>query len=250
MTKHLSHRQSYAPIIYRLGVMNQMLIAKSLDLGLFSEIKQLQKIDEALIELLYKGTTFDFVGEIAEGKTFLVGEGNLSFTHSLTRKKRITPAKLVATTFESVDNLSPETIQNAEKIKESGALVLHGIDATRLAPTFGSMRFDNIIFQFPHTGSREPIEGHNPNFILVRDFLRSARWHLRLGGKILISAVDNPHYRGAFQFEEAAKIAGFRTLEIYPFDPLEFPGYVHTMTNEDNSAIDEHATLSTWVLKR
>lgn len=227
-----------------------MLIAKSIDLGLLEEIVPLQKVDEALIQLLHKGTAFDFVGEIAEGKTLLVGEGNMSFTYSLTRKKRIIPAKLIATTFESVDNLSPETIQNAEKIKESGVLVLHSIDATCLTATFGSMRFDNIIFQFPHTGSREPIEGHNPNFILVRDFLKSARWHLRVGGKVLISAVDNPQYRGAFQFEEAAEIAGFRTLEIYPFDPLEFPGYVHAMTNEDNSAIDEHTTFSTWVLRR
>jgi hypothetical protein len=42
---------------------------------------------------------------------------------------------------------------------------------------------------------------------------------LHQGGKVLISAVDSPHYRGAFQFEEAAYIAGLAPPEFYPFDP-------------------------------
>lgn len=112
------------------------------------------------------------------------------------------------------------------------------------------MKFDTIIFQFPHAGSREPIRGHNPNFVLVRDFLKSASAQLVYGGKVLITAVDSPYYRGAFQFEEAAKLAGFKEAETYPFDPSDFPGYVHTMAHEDGDALSHHDDFSTWVFRK
>lgn len=97
--------------------------------------------------------------------------------------------------------------------------------------------------------SRELIEGRNPNFILVRDFLESAAHQLKPGGKVYISAVDSPHYYGAFQFDEAAKTAGFGPPEVYPFDPKDFPGYTHTMTHEDESALDNHDKFATWVFE-
>lgn len=112
------------------------------------------------------------------------------------------------------------------------------------------MRFDSIVFQFPHVGSREPVEEHNPNFILVRDFLRSAAAQLAPGGQVLISAVDSPHYEGAFQFDDAAEIAGFLPPEVYPFDPSAFPGYTHTMTHEEGDALDNHDAFGTWIFKR
>lgn len=93
-----------------------------------------------------------------------------------------------------------------------GTTVLHGVDATKLSSSFGSWLFDNIVFQFPHTGSREVLEGRNPNFILVRDFLKSAGMQLARGGQVLVAAVDSPHYQGAFQFEEAAKIGKFTSF--------------------------------------
>ena len=89
------------------------------------------------------------------------------------------------------------------------------------------MRFETIIFQFPHTGSREPIEGRNPNFILVRGFLMSVKSLLSASGKVVITAVDSPHYRGAL----AAKEAGFAAPLVYSFDPKAYLGYEHTMTH-------------------
>jgi hypothetical protein len=68
-------------------------------------------------------------------------------------------------------------------------------------------------------------------------------------GQVLISAVDNPHYRGAFQFDKAAEASEFFTPDVYPFDPEEFPGYTHTLTHQDGSALDNHETFSTWVFK-
>ncbi len=244
------HQGDIAPIIYRMGVMNQQLIHRSLNLGLVAEAKQLQRIDHHLVWLLHKSTSFDFVAEVSQGRTLLVGEGNLSFTLSLAAMSGVTPSRLIATTFENKEELSSDAIANAEALRRKGVTVLHGIDASNLTSVFGSWRFDTIVFQFPHAGSRDAVEGHNPNFILVRDFLISAAAQLHRGGKILISAVDSPHYRGAFQFDEAADVAGFAPPESYPFDPSAFPEYEHTMTHQSGSAIDHHDEFSTWVFRR
>lgn len=131
-----------------------------------------------------------------------------------------------------------------------------GLSSNRMAvsspvrPKFPYTLFDTIVFQFPHTGSRGSVQGHHPNFILVRDFLKSAALQLRIVGKVLIAAVDSPHYQGAFQCDEAAKIAGFSPPESYPFDPDAFPGYEHTMTHQRGSALDEHQRFLTWVFRK
>ena len=61
--------------------------------------------------------------------------------------------------------------------------------------------------------------------------------------------MEVPHYHGAFQFDQAAEEAGFKPPEMYKFDPSEFPGYIHTMTNEDESALDNHDHFATWVFE-
>ncbi len=232
-----------------MGVESQRLLSRTLDLGLVDKAKQIQWIDVQLIDLLHK-TSFDFVEVVARGRTLLVGEGNLSFTRSLANSPNVITNKLVASTFEKTDDLLEETIANATVLRGMGATVLHGVDATSLSKTLGSWLFDAIVFQFPHAGSREAVGNHNPNFILVREFLQSAAAQLYSGGQVLISAVDTPHYRGAFQFEEAAVEAGFNPPEIYPFDPSAFVGYEHTMTHQTGSALDQHDAFSTWVFRR
>lgn len=238
------------PVIYNLGIKNQMLIHKSLNLGLLEEVRQLKHIDSHLIWLLHKTSGFDFVSAITGGRTLLVGEGNLSFALSLAKNPKITSSRLIAATFEQRTELSDETITNAATLRALGVTVLHDVDATALRASLGSWLFDSIIFQFPHVGSREPIEGHNPNFILVRDFLVSASAQLQRSGQVLITIVDTPHYRGAFQFDEAADIAGFQPPESYPFDPNAFSEYEHTMTHQSGSALDDRDKFSTWVFRK
>ena len=105
------------------------------------------------------------------------------------------------------------------------------------------------MFQFPDTGLRHPVEGKNPNYVLVRDFLNSAQRHLLRSGDACISAVDSPHYQGAFQFEKAAVSAGYHLPAIYKFEPKRFKGYAHTMTNESGSALGGHNDFKTWVFR-
>lgn len=245
----LSHDQNLISDIRYLGIKNQILMRHALDLGFYNDARQFQQLDHALIFLLYKTASFDFIGQVTQGRTLLVGEGNLSFALSLTQHSRVLPYRLFATTYEASDELSSETLINAQTLKAMGVTVLHGVDATDLRNIFGSWLFDNIVFQFPHVGSREPIGGRNPNFILVRDFLASAFSQLCRDGRVLVSAANTPHYRGAFQFEEAAKIAGFQPPEVYKFDPSQFPEYEHNMTHQSGSALENHDTFSTWVFR-
>ncbi|MFP4386927.1 MAG: hypothetical protein ACLFP8_07700 [Alphaproteobacteria bacterium] len=49
--------------------------------------------------------------------------------------------------------------------------------------------------------------------------------------------------------DAAAAFAGYETPETYPFDPSLFPGYSHTNTNDDESALDEHCRFATWVFR-
>ncbi len=247
MANYSSNRT--ASLICKLGTLNQIMIHKSLDFGLIDDARKMQHFDKYLAWLLHKSTKFDFVAEVSKGRTLLVGEGNFSFALSLANDHKISANRLVATTFENKEDLSKEATNNVEKLMAMGVTILYGVDATKLSAVFGSWLFDNIIFQFPHAGSRDAIEGHNPNFILVRDFLISAKSQLQRGGQVLISIVDTPHYRGAFQFEEAAKIAGFKPPEFYKFDPNAFPEYEHTMTNQNGSALESHNKFSTFIFK-
>lgn len=235
--------------LYQLGVKNQRLISRSLDFGWVTQAQNLMSFDRHLTLLLHKAAKFDFVGQTAKGKMLLVGEGNLSFALSLARKSRINPTNIMATTFETSGELSPEANTNAQTLKSLGASVVHGINSTKIDEVFHWQRYETIVFQFPHVGSREPVNGRNPNFILVRDFLKSAAHILTDNGVVLISAVDSPHYRGAFQFEEAADEAGFAEPAVYPFEPDNFPGYSHIVTNQDESALDNHDDFSTWVFR-
>jgi hypothetical protein len=186
----------------------------------------------------------------ALGDVLLVGEGNLSFAKSLLHQQPLAQiTQMTATTFENGKELSQDAIEAASWLKSSGAMIVHGVDATRLDKKFKQFEYDTIIFQFPHVGSREAKYGHNPNHILVRNFLRSASVCLKPDGKVLITAVNNPHYRGAFQFDDAAVFAGYEVPETYPFDPSDFSGYSHINTNDEESAIEDHRRFATWVFR-
>jgi hypothetical protein len=203
---------------------------------------------EALLRDQY--IDFNIFDQVAKGQALLVGEGNLSFSLSLTQNPRVRPAFLTATTREASTHLSDTAKHNAKRLAQKGARVLHGIDATKLAQDFPRQAFQTILFQFPNVASREPIQGLNPNFVLVQRFLKSAKPHLVSGGRIIISVVDSPYYRGLFHFEEAAEQAGFPPPHVATFDPDDFPGYHHTMTHEEESAIDDYEHFASYIFTK
>lgn len=204
------------------------------------------KLDDNL-SLLFKGIIkYDFLNRVSKGPSLFVGEGNLSFAYDIATNIKFVASNITATVLETKLELSDATLNNAFSLKKLGAVVVFGVDATKISETVGKNKFDTIIFQFPNVGSREPIEGHNPNFILVRDFLLSAIKHLTKDGVVIISAVDNDYYNGIFKFNELADLIGFKPPNKYRFNPDDFLYYEHTMTYQEGSALDNYDKFTTW----
>ena len=195
--------------------------------------------------------SFDFVGWADHGAMLLVGEGNLSFALSLARRMKRPRRSLVATTFEPERKLSVVARFNAKCLRDLGASVLHGIDATMLSDHFGRTRFGLIAFQFPNVASRKPVHGRNPNYVLVRRFLRNAAVSLSENGCIAITVVDSPHYDGAFAMKDAARWAGASVPHVHPFHVDDHPGYRHSNTDDDGeSAVSTKDDCQTYVFSK
>lgn len=78
--------------------------------------------------------------------------------------------------------------------------------------------------------------GENPNYVLVRRFLRSAVMLLSENGCIAITAVKSPHYDGVFAMSDAAEWAGVSEPRVHPFHFHNYPGYRHGNTEDDGES--------------
>jgi len=202
---------------------------KQIERGYYGQTKELRYLDYELCMYYKSINKYDFMSKIKLGSTLLVGEGNLSFTISLMKKLQLLP-NLIASIYEDFSELSEYAQFNAKLLKLAGIKVLHAIDATKLYKDFHSSWFDTIIFQFPHSGSREWINGVNENYTLVKKFITSASQILKKDGAILITVVDSDFYNNMFQFNELAEELGISLPTKYKFDPKDYPEYEHTMT--------------------
>lgn len=218
---------------------------KQIEQGYYSKAKELRALDHELYMLYKSITKYDFISKIKEGNTLLVGEGNLSFTISLVKKLQLLP-NLIASTYEDYSELSEYAEFNAKLLKQAGIKVMHGLDATELHNNFYSNSFDTVIFQFPHSGSREGINGVNANYVLVRNFIISASHILKRDGVVLITVVDSDFYNNMFRFDELAEELRISPPTQYKFNPKDYPEYEHTMTHQDESGIDDYSKFVTY----
>jgi 25S rRNA (uracil2634-N3)-methyltransferase len=95
-------------------------------------------------------------------KILLVGEGNFSFALALLQHPpapldHLPPANIIATAFDTEEECYtkyPGAEQNVRVLREKGAQVLFGVDATRLEKTSAlkGRTFDRIVWNFPHAG--------------------------------------------------------------------------------------------------
>ncbi|KAG6874382.1 hypothetical protein C0995_015118 [Termitomyces sp. Mi166 len=123
----------------------------------------------------------------------LIGEGNFSFARALLRDppaelRDLPPRNLTATAYDT-ENECYEKYEDAREIvaylRQRGAQVLFGIDATKLektAPLKGK-RWDRIVWNFPHAGKGITDQDRNilSNQVLILGFLRTAAKVLSLG---------------------------------------------------------------------
>ena len=135
-----------------------------------------KKDDEGAIE-----TPLDeknvFVPFDKNDRILIIGDGDFSYTLSIVKKKLIKAKNVVATSFDTLEELHskyPDTVDaTLQELRELGvARVIHGIDGTRLAETLGvnirskrqgdgsgksidvlgGLTVNSIIFNFPHIG--------------------------------------------------------------------------------------------------
>jgi hypothetical protein len=218
---------------------------KQIEQGYYSKAKEIRALDRELYMLYKSITKYDFISKIKEGNTLLVGEGNLSFTISLVKKLQLLP-NLIASTYEGYSELSEYAEFNAKLLKQAGIKVMHGVDGTELHKHFYSSSFDTVIFQFPHSGSRESINGINANYALVKKFIISASHILKRDGVVLITIVDSDFYNKMFRFDELAEELRISQPTQYKFNPKDYPEYEHTMTHQNESGIDDYSKFATY----
>jgi len=126
-------------------------------------------------------------------KILLIGEGNFSFSVALLQHpplplEHLPPTNITATTYDTEDECYikySEAQQYVRVLRENGAQVLFGVDATKLEKTSAlkGRTFDRIVWNFPHAGKGITDQDRNilSNQVLVLGFLRSAAKFLVCG---------------------------------------------------------------------
>lgn len=129
----------------------------------------------------------------ASDKILLIGEGDFSFSVALLRHpppplEHLTPANITATTYDTEGECYSkysEAQQYVRVLRENGAHVLFGVDATKLEKTSAlkGRTFDHIVWNFPHAGKSITDQDRNilSNQVLILGFLRSAAKFLVCG---------------------------------------------------------------------
>ncbi len=207
---------------------------------------EIYSLYQELLFLIKGIKEYNFVERVSIGKTLLVGEGNLSFTYALIKQCQNFPYSLIGSIYETVSELSDAAEYNAKLLENIGVKIIYGLDGTKLHEFFDANAFDTIIFQFPHSGSREPIDGINPNYLLAHDFIKSALQILEKNGVILITIVDNDFYNNMFKLDEISEKLGIMKPTKNQFNLKSYPGYKHSMTNADESALGKYDEFATY----
>ncbi|KAK9666288.1 hypothetical protein RND81_14G174400 [Saponaria officinalis] len=164
-------------------------------------------------------------------RILLVGEGDFSFSACLAVAFG-SASNIIATSLNSHDFLTQnykKFMINKIKLESRGGVVMHGIDARRMIkdPVLGSLKFDCIVFNFPHTGDFGGTEFDlRNNKELVRVFIRSAKKMINEDGEIHIRHKSNGYF-SLWNIPKIGSDQGLLLIRKPKFDRSQYPGY-HT----------------------
>jgi hypothetical protein len=240
----MNHYFSIKKDIINIGIDNQMTISSLINRGFYKAAQDLNKSDDVLF-FLYKNFTTTIADKVKAGYTLMVGDGNLSFSSSLIKDHKLNPINIVATIFDK--ELEEDSLSNKHFLEKNGVNVITEVDGTKLEKYFKNQKFDNIIFQFPNAGSREPINGYNPTYILIKNFLLSTKNVLNNNGKVFITIVDSKFYEDQLKLNEIRKEVSFNLVLKQPFFFEDFPYYQHRNTNDSDSATEDYDKFITYI---
>ncbi|EXC15617.1 hypothetical protein L484_006881 [Morus notabilis] len=165
----------------------------------------------------------------------LVGEGDFSFSACLATAFG-SAVNMVATSLDSEETLLRKygsCEEHLVDLKKRGCLVLHEVDVHDMNRhrKLKSLKFDVIIFNFPHAGHVSwlcetdgiLIERHKN---LLRAFFGSASGMVKEDGEVHVTHRDDYPYN-LWEVEKQAQRAGFVLKEKVEFVKQNYPGYHH-----------------------
>ncbi|ESQ54628.1 hypothetical protein EUTSA_v10027179mg [Eutrema salsugineum] len=165
----------------------------------------------------------------------LVGEGDFSFSLCLASAFG-SATNITATSLDSEDELCTkymDAMDNVSILKRYGCNVQHEVDVHTMSfdNNLGLRRFDRIVFNFPHAGSRffgresseTAIESHR---VLVQGFLENAKEMLKENGEIHITHKTTYPFSD-WRIKTLAKKEGLKLVQESEFELSHYPGYTN-----------------------
>ncbi|EPE35458.1 hypothetical protein GLAREA_11157 [Glarea lozoyensis ATCC 20868] len=170
----------------------------------------------------------------------LVGEADLSFSSALLALgfPRLTPTVYESSEGELCEKYpSGEGVGgargNIDVLREGGVVVRYGVDVTRRGWMKGGMRWERVVFNFPHVGGKSTDVNRQVRYNqeLLVSFFKSSISLLSPtpGSSILVTLFEGEPYT-LWNIRDLARHSGLEVLRSFRFQAGAYEGYRHART--------------------